>query len=177
MQPYRNIGAMRTCMRLPPHLIGRARRSERLGECVLLAPAAHVVQFHLEPGECGDGGLPVRLQPRHQSLPGFRDGLAESSEVCVPNADGGCLGLEGGIPLLEYARVPHPRVHEMRFHVEHCPIEPAPPSVSTLLDQAVDPRLDDLHSEELRKLRKGVRWTPCNACGRSYARDLDAQAH
>src|SRR5215469_15477370 len=98
------------------------------------------MEFDLQAAECADGGPPVRLQTLQEPDPRLSDGLPQPGEIRIPDADRRRLALERGIALLKRSGVSQPRVYELRFHVEHRPVEPAPAAVSAFLNQPVNTR-------------------------------------
>src|ERR1700758_1018124 len=68
-----------------------------------------------------------------------------------------------------------PGLHELRFHVEHGPIDPPATPVASLLDQPMDARLDHLHGKNLQQLGQGGGAPAADTSGRALARDLDPE--
>ncbi len=68
------------------------------------------------------------------------------------------MSFEGRIALLEGPSVLRPGGDESGFHVEHSPVQPPTAIGRTLLHQAVDPWIHDLHGQRLGELgqRPGV---------------------
>ena len=72
---------------------------------------------------------------------------------------------------LQRTGVAQPGIDEMRFHVEHTPVEPAPAPRARLLDELMDAGLDDLNGEGLRELAREPHRDACNLALPSAARE------
>ena len=148
----RKVRSVWTGVSGPACLVPRGAGSQRFEQGVLLSPSSDVQQLDLETTERRDRVPPVRLKLRDQALPGLRDRFAEAGQFRVPGARSARIELERGVTLLERSAVSGPGVDEQRFHVEHCPIEPASAAVATLFDEAMGPWLDNLYREGLGEL-------------------------
>src|SRR5579862_7035471 len=143
--------------------IARAGALECGGERMVRAPAARVVQLDRLRRESPYRLRPIRLEALDHIAPRCRDQLPESREFRLPERGVSGLSAQRRVALLERAAIAHPGIDEVRFHVEHRPVDPAPPSVAAFLNQPVNPWLDDLYRECLGQVCQGLDWPGCHA--------------
>src|SRR5882762_734173 len=149
---------------------------QRIKQCVAVAPAAYVVKLHVESAQGCDGLSPIRLKLSQEATAGLPDHLAQASELGIPDTRLTALELECRVALLERAGVAHPRVPEMRFHVEHRPVHPTTSPVSAFLHELVHAGLNDLDGKGVRELGERLRRPAANPRRRALLRDLEAEA-
>ena len=82
------------------------------------------------------------------TLTGLGDELPEADQLRVPRRDHGCLPrLERGVSLTKHLAVALPVLHELMFHVEHTPVQEAPPSAGSFLDESMYLGIYDLYRQ------------------------------
>ena len=149
---------MGTRMREPPELIPGARGLERLSKGVLRPPSRGSTAAPRPDSPAGDDFAPVRLHLLHHTSASLGDPFPERRHLHVPRLLSSAPLPQRRIPLPNRPTVPSPPVRELRFHVEHSPVEPAPPSPPALFDELVNLRINDLHRKdpgEIRQRRHG----------------------
>src|SRR6185437_14599863 len=149
-----HIRAMRPRVRKPPQLVPRSRGLERLSERMLCSPPSKVVQFSDRTVQPGDHLPPERLYLLNDRSSGLRDSLPERRHFHVPRLRCPASRSQRRVALPNRPSVTNPPIRELRFHVEHSPIEPAPPSPPSLLDELVNLRIDHLHRKNPREVRE-----------------------
>ena len=112
------------------------------------------MQGDRESAQIGHGCRPVRLHSIKEDTARLCNDLAEPGEFRVPGRCLSWVSLESSVALAERSLVPHPGVHELRFHVEHRPIHPAAPAITAFLHQPMHAGLDGLDGKGLGQLGK-----------------------
>src|SRR5690348_3046811 len=100
---------------------------------MLRTPPPEVLQLSFGAIQPSDNPIPVRLHPLDERTSRLRDILAQRRDLNVPGLGRRTLMPQCRVPLPHRPPVAHPPICKPRFHVEHCPVEPPPPSPSALL--------------------------------------------
>src|SRR5262245_57626802 len=114
--------------------------------------------------DCRDVGVPIAI-----------DLLAIRDHLGTPSADRVVVSaaLEGRVSLAQRAMKSLPGKQELRFHVEHTPVEKAASALRSFLDQLVNPGLDDLHWQRDVECRQRVDIGTANARGQPAVEDFN----
>jgi len=86
VEPNGNVGTVRTGVREAPSLISDSAGDERLEERLVVIPAPHVMQLHVQSAQRRDGLLPIRLKLSQELAPEFSDDFTEAGQLRIPGA-------------------------------------------------------------------------------------------
>ena len=132
-----------------PDFVPRFGSHQGLQQAHALGPSPEVAQLRFQAAQEAHSLVPVRLQPFNEAPAGLRDELTQSRELRIPGTRLCRLDLQRCVPLPQRAGVPDPGINELRFHVEHRPVHPPPPSMSPFLHQLVYARINHLNRKSL----------------------------
>jgi hypothetical protein len=150
--------------------------SKGLSKTKLTTPALEESQAGLDRSQSAERRYPMSLEPFNESGSRRREQLSEPDEFAIPWC-GLHPGLQCCIPLFESPHVSLPVAHEIWFHVEHCPVQPATPLRWTFLDEAMDTRIDHLNRQDLGELNPRIGWGAIDPNRKAaVARKLDPKA-
>ena len=171
------LGAMGANVRLLALEIARPRSLQRFGQTLVRAPPSAQLEFNIPIEQAPAGGADVRGKYLDIARPLPRDLITRFDQVGVPDLDFvWCgAGAQCGVALLECTLESAPVCYKQWFHVEHTPIDEAPPLQWTAINQTMDLGIDGLDRECNRQLRVAGHGSAVDPRAQGVARRLHAQ--